>query len=101
MLLGRFCGAVWTAQEHLLGRAFLFTAASGFAGVFGDDAKSTGIPTDVWRYYLLSNRPEIQDTDFRWADLQVALLQDPVWYCLSSGTARQVHVAPGSRLGVA
>lgn len=41
------------------------------AGVFGDDAKSTGIPTDVWRYYLLSNRPEIQDTDFRWADLQV------------------------------
>ena len=27
-------------------------------GVFGDDAKGTGVPCEVWRYYLLSNRPE-------------------------------------------
>ena len=27
-------------------------------GIFGDDAKNTGIPCEVWRYYLLSNRPE-------------------------------------------
>ena len=43
----------------------------GTSGVFGNDAKDTGIPTDVWRYYLLSNRPEVQDTEFRWSDLQV------------------------------
>lgn len=27
-------------------------------GVFGDDAIKTGIPSEVWRYYLLVNRPE-------------------------------------------
>lgn len=27
-------------------------------GVFGDDAMGTGIPSEVWRYYLLVNRPE-------------------------------------------
>ena len=25
----------------------------------------------VWRYYLLSVRPEQSDTDFKWSDLQV------------------------------
>lgn len=37
--------------------------------MFGSDALDTGIPPEVWRYYLLANRPEAQDTDFRWADL--------------------------------
>lgn len=37
-------------------------------GVFGDDAKNTGIPVEVWRYYLLCNRPEQQDTVFQWSD---------------------------------
>jgi len=27
-------------------------------GVFGDDAMNSGIPSEVWRYFLLSNRPE-------------------------------------------
>ena len=27
------------------------------------------IAMQVWRYYLLSNRPEQSDTDFKWADL--------------------------------
>lgn len=47
------------------------------AGVFGNDAKETGIPVDVWRYYLLATRPEQQDTDFKWDDLQV-------WYTACS-----------------
>jgi methionyl-tRNA synthetase len=38
--------------------------------VFGTDAVETGIPVEVWRYYLLANRPEAQDTDFKWSDLQ-------------------------------
>ena len=28
-------------------------------GVFGNDAKDTNIPVEVWRYYLLTNRPEV------------------------------------------
>lgn len=28
-------------------------------GVFGNDAKDTKIPAEVWRYYLLTNRPEV------------------------------------------
>jgi len=39
-------------------------------GVFGDDAKSTGIPADVFRYYLMINRPEKTDTEFSWNDFQ-------------------------------
>lgn len=30
----------------------------------------TGIPSDVWRFYLLYLRPEAQDTSFSWSDLQ-------------------------------
>jgi methionyl-tRNA synthetase len=38
------------------------------SGVFGDDAMNTGVPCEVWRYYLLINRPENQDTVFLWSD---------------------------------
>lgn len=38
-------------------------------GVFGNDAQHTGIPSDVWRFYLLYVRPETQDSSFSWADL--------------------------------
>ncbi|GAM20271.1 hypothetical protein SAMD00019534_034460 [Acytostelium subglobosum LB1] len=37
-------------------------------GVFGDNAQGTGVPADVWRFYLLSNRPENQDSTFSWDD---------------------------------
>jgi methionyl-tRNA synthetase len=37
-------------------------------GVFGDSAKNTNIPSEVWRYYLLASRPESSDTDFKWDD---------------------------------
>jgi len=29
-------------------------------GVFGNDVKDTNIPPEVWRYYLLTNRPEVR-----------------------------------------
>jgi methionyl-tRNA synthetase len=38
-------------------------------GVFGTDAQESGIPAEVWRYYLLSNRPETADSNFSWDDL--------------------------------
>ena len=37
-------------------------------GVFGPAAKETGIPPSVWRYYLISTRPETADAMFSWAD---------------------------------
>lgn len=40
-------------------------------GVFGDDAKNSGIPADVYRYYLMAMRPEKEDTDFEWEGFQV------------------------------
>ncbi len=39
-------------------------------GVFGDNAVASGISSDVWRYYLMRQRPENKDTDFSWDDLQ-------------------------------
>ena len=37
-------------------------------GVFGDDVRDTGIPSEVWRYYMLTNRPEQSDAVFLWED---------------------------------
>ena len=37
-------------------------------GVFGTDAMSTGIPADIYRFYLLYVRPETQDSVFSWDD---------------------------------
>ena len=37
-------------------------------GVFGNDAQETGIPADVYRFYLLYVRPETQDSVFSWSD---------------------------------
>ena len=37
-------------------------------GVFGDDVKKTGIAVDLWRFYLLANRPERNDSHFNWQD---------------------------------
>ena len=36
--------------------------------MFGPAAKETGIPPSVWRYYLLSTRPETADAMFSWDD---------------------------------
>ncbi|KAI5387906.1 hypothetical protein KIW84_073848 [Lathyrus oleraceus] len=49
-----------------------FSKSKGI-GVFGNDAKDTTIPVEVWRYYLLTNRPEVSDTLFMWSDLQAKL----------------------------
>eukprot|EP00003_Mantamonas_plastica_P018458 TRINITY_DN3020_c0_g1_i1.p1 TRINITY_DN3020_c0_g1~~TRINITY_DN3020_c0_g1_i1.p1 ORF type:complete len:662 (-),score=232.27 TRINITY_DN3020_c0_g1_i1:857-2842(-) len=37
-------------------------------GVFGNHAAETGVPASVWRYVLLSNRPEHSDSNFSWSD---------------------------------
>lgn len=39
-------------------------------GVFGNDAVASGLPPEIWRYYLISVRPESADSTFSWKDLQ-------------------------------
>lgn len=62
----------WTQLNHLSTTEYLnyekgkFSKSRGI-GVFGNNAKDTGIPSDVWRYYLLANRPETGDTEFEWS----------------------------------
>ncbi|MCI0503139.1 methionine--tRNA ligase [Candidatus Micrarchaeota archaeon] len=63
----------WTLVHHISTTEFLNYEGGKFSksrntGVFGDDALNSGIAPDVWRYYLLSNRPESADTDFTWGD---------------------------------
>jgi len=41
-------------------------------GVFGPAAKQTGVPASVWRYYLLSTRPENSDSVFSWNEFIAA-----------------------------
>lgn len=61
----------WTKLHHLSATEYLnyengkFSKSRGI-GVFGNNAKETGVPPDVWRYYLLKNRPESGDTQFEW-----------------------------------
>uniref|UniRef100_A0A3B3YD26 Methionine--tRNA ligase, cytoplasmic n=1 Tax=Poecilia mexicana TaxID=48701 RepID=A0A3B3YD26_9TELE len=64
----------YTLVSHLIATEYLnyedtkFSKSRG-VGVFGDMAKDTGIPSDVWRFYLLYVRPEGQDSAFSWADM--------------------------------
>ena len=50
-----------STSEYLNYENTKFSKSRG-VGVFGDGAKDTGISPSVWRYYLLSNRPETGDT---------------------------------------
>lgn len=65
----------WTLLHHISSIEYLnyedgkFSKSKG-TGVFGDGAIASGIPPDVWRYYLLINRPENSDTLFHWRDFQ-------------------------------
>ncbi|XP_049942399.1 methionine--tRNA ligase, cytoplasmic isoform X1 [Schistocerca serialis cubense] len=56
------------ATEYLNYEDGKFSKSRG-VGVFGNDAQETGIPSDIWRFYLLYVRPESQDSSFSWADL--------------------------------
>ncbi|XP_077996751.1 methionine--tRNA ligase, cytoplasmic-like isoform X1 [Glandiceps talaboti] len=63
----------YTLVNHLIATEYLnyedgkFSKSRG-VGVFGNDAKDTGIPADIWRFYLCFIRPESQDSVFSWND---------------------------------
>ncbi|CDF35301.1 methionine--tRNA ligase, cytoplasmic [Chondrus crispus] len=64
----------WTKLHHISTTDYLNYETGKFSksrgvGVFGNDAIDTGIPCEVWRYYLLLNRPEGSDAVFTWDDL--------------------------------
>lgn len=66
-------GRDWTMLHHLSTTEFLNYEGGKFSkshnrGVFGPAARETGIPPSVWRYYLISTRPETADAMFSWAD---------------------------------
>ncbi len=68
-------GDNWTLLHHMSSTEYLnyengkFSKSKGI-GVFGTDARDTGIPADVWRFYIYYNRPEKADAQFTWADFQ-------------------------------
>ncbi|QWW25512.1 hypothetical protein CA7LBN_004399 [Candidozyma auris] len=63
----------WTMLHHLNTTEYLqyedgkFSKSRG-VGVFGNNAKDTGISPSVWRYYLASVRPESSDSHFSWKE---------------------------------
>lgn len=68
-------GERWTLLHHMSSTEYLnyetgkFSKSQGI-GVFGNDAQDTGIPADVWRFYIFYNRPETSDAVFTWDDFQ-------------------------------
>eukprot|EP01113_Clastostelium_recurvatum_P017891 TRINITY_DN2110_c0_g1_i3.p1 TRINITY_DN2110_c0_g1~~TRINITY_DN2110_c0_g1_i3.p1 ORF type:complete len:766 (+),score=227.24 TRINITY_DN2110_c0_g1_i3:81-2378(+) len=66
-------GENWTKLRHISTTEYLTYQGGKFSkgrnnGVFGNHVRETGIPPEVWRYYLLVNRPEVGDSDFSWSD---------------------------------
>jgi len=65
----------WTKLHHMSSTEYLnyesgkFSKSKGI-GVFGSDAKESGIPADIWRFYIFYNRPEKSDALFTWKDFQ-------------------------------
>lgn len=66
-------GKNWTMLHHINSTEYLNYEGNKFSksrqiGVFGDDIAETGLPNDLWRFYLLLLRPEKTDSDFNWAE---------------------------------
>lgn len=63
----------WTKLHHVSTTDYLQYESGKFSksrniGVFGDKAGTIGVPADVWRFYLIANRPESGDSLFSWSD---------------------------------
>ncbi len=68
-------GKNWTKLHHMSSTEYLnyesgkFSKSKGI-GVFGSDARESGIHADIWRFYIFYNRPEKADAQFTWKDFQ-------------------------------
>lgn len=56
------------ATEYLNYEGGKFSKSRG-VGVFGTDAINSGVPSDLWRFYLISTRPEGHDATFSWHEM--------------------------------
>lgn len=61
----------WTLLHHINATEYLNYENDKFSksrntGVFGTDVLQSDIPVDLWRFYLLFNRPEKADSNFSW-----------------------------------
>ncbi|RXK40051.1 methionine-tRNA ligase [Tremella mesenterica] len=70
-------GRNWTMLHNISSTQYLNYEDTKFSksrnvGVFGNNAKETGQPPSVWRYYLLSQRPETSDSAFLWSNFIAA-----------------------------
>ncbi len=68
-------GEEWTMLHHMSSTEYLNYEGGKFSkslgiGIFGNDVQDTGIPADVWRFYVYLNRPEKSDVTFSWTDFQ-------------------------------
>ncbi len=68
-------GKEWTKLYHMSSSEYLNYESGKFSksrgiGVFGTDARESGIPADMWRFYIFYNRPEKSDFQFMWKDFQ-------------------------------
>jgi methionyl-tRNA synthetase len=66
-------GEKWTMLHHMSSSEYLNYESGKFSksegrGVFGTDVMQSGIPSDVWRFYIYYNRPEKADALFTWKD---------------------------------
>lgn len=63
----------WTLLHHINTTEYLNYEDGKFSksrnvGVFGNNVMDTGIPVSVWRYYLVSCRPDTNDSIFTWSE---------------------------------
>ncbi|KAG9508624.1 Methionine--tRNA ligase, cytoplasmic, partial [Fragariocoptes setiger] len=68
-------GEPWKLVDHICAVEYLNYENGKFSksrsyGVFGSDVQETGIPADIWRFYLMYIRPESQDSSFCWDDFR-------------------------------
>ncbi len=68
-------GENWTMLHHMSSTEYLNYEGGKFSkslgvGIFGNDVMDTGVPSDVWRFYMFYNRPEKSDVMFSWSDFQ-------------------------------
>ena len=62
----------WTLLHHINSTEYLNYENTKFSksrniGVFGTDVMNSEIHIDLWRFYLLYNRPEKSDSNFSWS----------------------------------
>lgn len=72
----------WTLLSHISTTEYLNYEDKKFSkrnniGVFGSDVKTVPeVPIDLWRYYLLSVRPENSDSQFKWDEFAAKVNTD-------------------------